>query len=154
MECYQFSKLVITIIMYLDNHDYKNHDDLIIVTTIFRYLTIIAQHYQEAHCRLPYSHQHPCSKFYTSYRSSDYSFKLSVACLTSWSSRSYSAVVALHEATWYALQELHVQTLHQSHASLFSPRFETFTDRTLQHKMHCAIVPINYHMKTLLICIR
>ena len=29
---YQFSKLVITIIMYLDNHDYKNHDDLIIVT--------------------------------------------------------------------------------------------------------------------------
>ena len=32
MECYQFSKLVITIIMYLDNHDYKNHDKLIIVT--------------------------------------------------------------------------------------------------------------------------
>ena len=34
MECYQFSKLhvVITIIMYLDNHEYKNHDDLIIIT--------------------------------------------------------------------------------------------------------------------------
>ena len=28
----QFSKLVITIIMYLDNHNYKNHDDLIIAT--------------------------------------------------------------------------------------------------------------------------
>ena len=48
MICSQFSKLGITIIMYLDNHDYKNHDDLIIITkkiiTIFRYLTIIAQH--------------------------------------------------------------------------------------------------------------
>ena len=32
MVCYQFSKLVITIIMYLDNHDYKNHDDLIVIT--------------------------------------------------------------------------------------------------------------------------
>ena len=32
MVCHQFSKLVITITMYLDNHDYKNHDDLIIVT--------------------------------------------------------------------------------------------------------------------------
>ena len=32
MVCYRFSKLVITIIMYLDNQDYKNHDDLIIVT--------------------------------------------------------------------------------------------------------------------------
>ena len=32
MECYQFSKLVITIIMYLDNYDYKNHDDLIIIS--------------------------------------------------------------------------------------------------------------------------
>ena len=32
MVCYQLSKLVIMIIMYLDNYDYKNHDDLIIVT--------------------------------------------------------------------------------------------------------------------------
>ena len=29
---YQFSKLVITIIMHLDNHDYWNHDNLIIIT--------------------------------------------------------------------------------------------------------------------------
>ena len=51
MVCYQFSKLVITIIMYLDNHDYKSHDDLIIDTKkimIFRSLTIIAQHYPQA----------------------------------------------------------------------------------------------------------
>ena len=46
------SKLAITIIMHLDNHDYRNHDDLIIVTksnhdNLFRYLTIIAQHYQQ-----------------------------------------------------------------------------------------------------------
>ena len=32
MVCYQFSKLLITIIMYLDNHDHRNHDNLIIVT--------------------------------------------------------------------------------------------------------------------------
>ena len=32
MVYYQFSKRVITIIMYLDNHDCKNHDNLIIVT--------------------------------------------------------------------------------------------------------------------------
>ena len=32
MVCYQFSKLVITIIMFRDNHNYKNQDDLIIVT--------------------------------------------------------------------------------------------------------------------------
>ena len=32
MVCYQFSKLVVMIIMYLDNRDYKNHDDLIIFT--------------------------------------------------------------------------------------------------------------------------
>ena len=34
--------------MYLDNHVYKYHDDLIIVTKNnheFRYLTIIVQHY-------------------------------------------------------------------------------------------------------------
>ena len=54
MVCYQFSKLhvAITIIMHLDNHDYRNHDDLIIVTknnhdNLFQYLTIIAQHYQQ-----------------------------------------------------------------------------------------------------------
>ena len=29
MVCYQFSTLVI---MYLDNHDYKTYDDLIIIT--------------------------------------------------------------------------------------------------------------------------
>ena len=51
MECYQFSKLVITIIMYLDNHDYKSHGDLIIVTKNNHenyfdiFLMIIAQHY-------------------------------------------------------------------------------------------------------------
>ena len=52
MVCYQFSKLAITVIMHLDNHDYRNHDDLIIVTknnhdNLFRYLMIIAQHYQQ-----------------------------------------------------------------------------------------------------------
>ena len=46
------SKLVITIVIHLNNHDYRNHDDLIVVTknnhdNLFRYLTIIVQHYQQ-----------------------------------------------------------------------------------------------------------
>ena len=54
MVCYQFSELVIMIIMYLNNHDYKNRDDLIIVmknnhdTCCISILTIIAQHYKHA----------------------------------------------------------------------------------------------------------
>ena len=50
MVCYQFSKLVILIIVYLDNHDYKNHDALISITKIITIISIIilkiiAQHY-------------------------------------------------------------------------------------------------------------
>ena len=40
MECYQISKVVMMIIMYLDSHDSKNHDHLIIVTTNNHYISI------------------------------------------------------------------------------------------------------------------